>query len=85
MVCLTGRVSLRSAVHDGTYTYTIQTRLYSKGRILGHRRGKRNSHPNVSLIKIEGVESSKDAQFYLGKVCTIAGRKGLWSGARLTL
>lgn len=47
---------------------TIQTRLYSKGRILGHRRSKHLSHPNVSLIKIEGVESSKDAQFYLGKV-----------------
>ncbi|WFD20254.1 60S ribosomal protein L33A [Malassezia caprae] len=43
------------------------TRLYSKGRILGHRRSKHLSHPNVSLIKIEGVENSKDAQFYLGK------------------
>lgn len=47
---------------------TFQTRLYSKGRILGHRRSKHLSHPNVSLIKIEGVENAKDAQFYLGKV-----------------
>lgn len=51
---------------------TIQTRLYSKGRIMGHRRGKRNTYPNVSLVKIEGVESDKDAQFYLGKVCTLS-------------
>ncbi|WFD29015.1 60S ribosomal protein L33A [Malassezia sp. CBS 17886] len=43
------------------------TRLYSKGRIMGHKRGKRNTHPNTTLVKIEGVESSDDAQFYLGK------------------
>ena len=34
-----------------------------------HRRGKRTMHPNVTLLKIEGVETKKDAQFYLGKVC----------------
>ena len=49
---------------------TSQTRLYSKGKIMGHRRGKRSQHPNVTLVKIEGVESAKDAQFYLGKVRT---------------
>ncbi|KZS94526.1 60S ribosomal protein L33-A-like protein [Sistotremastrum niveocremeum HHB9708] len=43
------------------------TRLYSKGRVLGHKRGKRNSRPNTSLIQIEGVSSKEDAQFYLGK------------------
>ncbi|WFC99290.1 60S ribosomal protein L33A [Malassezia yamatoensis] len=43
------------------------TRLYSKGKIMGHRRGKRSQHPNVTLVKIEGVESAKDAHFYLGK------------------
>jgi len=43
------------------------TRLYSKGRILGHKRGKRNSRPNTSLVQIEGVATPQDAQFYLGK------------------
>ncbi|KAF4563231.1 60S ribosomal protein L33A [Pleurotus pulmonarius] len=43
------------------------TRLYSKGRVLGHKRAKRNSRPNTSLIQIEGVGSKEDAQFYLGK------------------
>jgi ribosomal protein L35AE/L33A len=43
-------------------------RLYSKGRVLGHKRGKRNSRPNTSLIQIEGVADKKEAQFYLGKV-----------------
>jgi len=43
------------------------TRLYSKGRVLGHKRGKRNSRPNTSLVQIEGVASKDEAQFYLGK------------------
>merc|ERR1712130_194176 len=43
------------------------TRLYCKGRIMTHRHGKRTMHPNVTLLKIEGVETTKDAQFYLGK------------------
>ncbi|TCD65835.1 60S ribosomal protein L33A [Steccherinum ochraceum] len=43
------------------------TRLYSKGRILGHKRAKRNSRPNTSLVQIEGVATKEDAQFYLGK------------------
>ncbi|KAF8757653.1 Ribosomal protein L35Ae [Rhizoctonia solani] len=43
------------------------TRLYTKGRILGHKRGKRNTRPNTSLIQIEGVSNKDEAQFYLGK------------------
>ena len=43
-------------------------RLYSKGRVLGHKRAKRNSRPNTSLLQIEGVGSKEEAQFYLGKV-----------------
>jgi hypothetical protein len=43
-------------------------RLYSKGRIMGHKRAKRNTRPNTSLIQIEGVATKEDAQFYLGKV-----------------
>lgn len=47
---------------------TLAHRLYSKGRVLGHKRGKRNTHPNTSLLQIEGVSNKEDAQFYLGKV-----------------
>ncbi|EJD07578.1 60S ribosomal protein L33-A-like protein [Fomitiporia mediterranea MF3/22] len=43
------------------------TRLYSKGRLLSHKRGKRNTRPNTTLVQIEGVGSKEDAQFYLGK------------------
>lgn len=47
-------------------------RTYGKGRILAHTRGKRNSKPNTSLVQIEGVANKEEAQFYLGKVSTIA-------------
>ncbi|PSK56579.1 hypothetical protein B9Z65_6203 [Elsinoe australis] len=42
-------------------------RLYVKGKHLSYQRGKRNTNPNTSLVKIEGVDDSKAAQFYLGK------------------
>ncbi|WWC98007.1 hypothetical protein V866_004896 [Kwoniella sp. B9012] len=46
---------------------THTNRLYTKGRILGHKRGKRNSRPNQSLVQIEGVDSKEAARHYLGK------------------
>ncbi|KAK8257516.1 ribosomal protein L35A [Phyllosticta capitalensis] len=42
-------------------------RLYVKGKHLSYQRGKRNTNPNTSLIKIEGVDNTQDATFYLGK------------------
>ncbi|CAI2168443.1 920_t:CDS:2 [Funneliformis geosporum] len=42
-------------------------RLYAKGRHLGYKRSKKNQSPNTSLIKIEGVATKEDTQFYLGK------------------
>ncbi|KFY27837.1 hypothetical protein V493_03278 [Pseudogymnoascus sp. VKM F-4281 (FW-2241)] len=42
-------------------------RLYVKGRHLSYQRGKRITTPGTSLIKIEGVENTEGANFYLGK------------------
>lgn len=54
-------------------------RLYTKGRILGHKRGKRNSRPNQSLIAIEGVDTKEDARAYFGKVSEVrSGIRMLW-------
>lgn len=38
-----------------------------RGKHLSYQRGKRNTNPNTSLIKIEGVDDPKAATFYLGK------------------
>jgi large subunit ribosomal protein L35Ae len=42
-------------------------RLYTKAKVMGYRRSKSNQYPNVTLLKIEGVKTRKDTQFYLGK------------------
>ncbi|KAG4303484.1 hypothetical protein PCANB_000147 [Pneumocystis canis] len=42
-------------------------RLYVKGRHLSYQRGKRNTNPNVSIIRIDGVTTKEDTSFYLGK------------------
>jgi len=38
-----------------------------RGKHISFTRGKRNSSPSTSLIKIEGCDSIQDTQFYLGK------------------
>ena len=38
-----------------------------KGTILGFKRGRRNTYHHTTLIKIEGVEDTKAAEFYFGK------------------
>ncbi|KAJ5114973.1 hypothetical protein NUU61_000732 [Penicillium alfredii] len=42
-------------------------RLYVKGRHLSYQRSKHALTPNTSLVKIEGVDDTKAANFYLGK------------------
>ncbi|GKZ67059.1 60S ribosomal protein L33B [Aspergillus niger] len=38
-----------------------------RGRHVSYQRSKRTVNPNTSLIKIDGVESTEAANFYLGK------------------
>jgi large subunit ribosomal protein L35Ae len=38
-----------------------------RGKHISFTRGKRNTTPSTSLIKIEGCDSIQDAEFYLGK------------------
>merc|ERR1712071_707504 len=42
-------------------------RLYVNGAILGYQRGLRTQNNACSLIKIKGVDSKEDTDFYLGK------------------
>ncbi|TVY53689.1 60S ribosomal protein L33-B [Lachnellula cervina] len=43
------------------------TGYFHRGRHLSYQRGKRITNPNTSLIKLEGVDDTKAANFYLGK------------------
>ncbi|CAE7399782.1 RPL35AC, partial [Symbiodinium pilosum] len=42
-------------------------RLYAKGLILGYKRSKSNCYANCTLLKIDGVRTKDDTQFYIGK------------------
>jgi large subunit ribosomal protein L35Ae len=42
-------------------------RLYTKGTVLGYKRGRRNSYQHTSLLKLDGVNDTDGGSFYLGK------------------
>merc|ERR1711924_411580 len=46
------------------------SRLYVKGVIAGYRRALTKQQNHTSLIKIQGVETTADLEFYLGKRIT---------------
>merc|ERR1712046_15499 len=46
---------------------TTGGRLYVKGVVAGFKGSLAKQYNHTNLIKIEGVEDTKDVQFYLGK------------------
>eukprot|EP00252_Welwitschia_mirabilis_P011432 TRINITY_DN25689_c0_g1_i1.p1 TRINITY_DN25689_c0_g1~~TRINITY_DN25689_c0_g1_i1.p1 ORF type:complete len:113 (+),score=1.57 TRINITY_DN25689_c0_g1_i1:80-418(+) len=60
-----------------------EVRLYVRGIVLGYKRSKTNQYPNTSLIQIEGVHTTEEARWYLGKrMAYIYKAKTLKRGSR---
>ena len=45
----------------------MSSKLHAKGVILGYRRSRHKQYPGTSLVKIEGVRTKEDADWYVGK------------------
>jgi len=68
LASLKKRESKSSKRNSGAHrSSSRELRLYTNASILGYRRSMVNQYPNQSLLRIEGVTSKKDTQFYLGK------------------
>ncbi|KAG0589560.1 hypothetical protein M758_1G028000 [Ceratodon purpureus] len=44
-----------------------RVRLYVRGTVLGYKRSKSNQYPSTSLVQIEGVNTTEEVNWYLGK------------------
>lgn len=47
----------------GLKTDLFTLTVYVKGKHLSYQRGKRNTNPNTSLLKIEGVDDTNAAKY----------------------
>merc|ERR1739848_115194 len=47
--------------------HIMRLKTYVTAKILGYKRSKANQYNQISLIKLEGVQSRKETPFFFGK------------------
>merc|ERR1719460_376634 len=55
--------------HPGANKGTAPTRLYAKGVFTSFKRSLANQYQKQAVVKIEGVTTKADTEFYMGKRC----------------
>ena len=58
---------VKTAEKQNAYQEKAPVRLWVKSKFLGFRRNRVNQRPGQALLKIDGVNTSQDTQYYLGK------------------
>lgn len=58
---------VKTTEKDNSFHKKAPVRLWVKSKFLGFRRNRIHQRPNQALLAIEGVNSARDTQYYLGK------------------
>lgn len=58
---------VKTSIEKQTHNNKAPVRLWVKSKFLGFRRNRKNQTQNQALMKIEGVNTAAETEYYLGK------------------
>jgi large subunit ribosomal protein L35Ae len=50
------------------YLFVSSCRLFARATVMGFKRSMTNQYTHTSLLKVDGVQDRKSADFYMGKL-----------------